>query len=89
MSRDIDTLRHVDSERHRAVTSRGGRRRFIVRSLGWTVLDDVTSLDSDDHGHVQRCVNKSITRLSLGRRDMTDAVGRWGDVRVACHGSQV
>ena len=75
MSQDIDTLRHVSSERCRPETSRG-LHRFTVRSLGWTVLDaglDLTSLDNDDHC-VQSRVNKSISRLSVGRHDMTDVM---------------
>ena len=47
-----------------------------------------SSNDGDDDRYVQSRVNKSINRLSLGRHDMTsrwrhdmtDAVGRWGDV---------
>ena len=98
MSRDVDTLRPVDLERPLVDVSRGQRRTFSVRSLGWTVvdpdLDDLCSTSqsyssddvSDDRGTtacvvVQSRVNKSINRLSLGRHDMTDAVGRWGDVR--------
>lgn len=29
-----------------------------------------------------KAVNKCIVDLSLGRNDINDAVGRWGDVRV-------
>jgi len=80
MSRDVDTLRHVDNDRRHAT---GRRRRFVVRSLGWTVLDagvEWTALDVDDRS-MRSHINRSIDQLSLGRRDVTDAVGRWGDVR--------
>jgi len=61
---------------------RGGARRFMVRSLGWTVVSAAVELDNKDdhHGSIHSRVNSSISRLSLGRHDMTDAVGRWGDV---------
>jgi len=71
MSDDIDTSCDVISEPHQqAQTSSRGRRRFVVRSLGWTVLDD----DDDDDRCVHSSVSKSINRLSLGRHDMTHVV---------------
>jgi len=70
MSDDIDTSCDVISESHeRAETS--GRRRFVVRSLGWTALDDD---DDDDDRCVHSRVSKSINRLSLGRHDMTHVI---------------
>jgi len=83
MSRDADTLRHQAL----AVTSpRPLRHSFSVRSLGWTSVDLNNSVRSNGDDDFDRCsvrsrVNKSISQLSLGRHDMSDAVGRWGDVR--------
>ncbi|XP_076446997.1 amyloid beta precursor protein binding family B member 2-like [Babylonia areolata] len=55
----------------------GGPRtiRFAVRSLGWVRIaeEDLTPERSS------RAVNKCIVDLSLGRHDINDAVGRWGD----------
>ena len=50
--------------------------RFSVRSLGWVQIaeEDLTPERSS------RAVNKCIVDLSLGRGDVNDAVGRWGDV---------
>lgn len=52
--------------------------RFAVRSLGWVKIaeEDLTPERSS------KAVNKCIVDLSLGRNDINDAVGRWGDVRV-------
>ncbi|XP_065346910.1 protein Fe65 homolog isoform X1 [Cloeon dipterum] len=49
--------------------------RFAVRSLGWVEIaeDDLTPERSS------RAVNKCIVDLSLGRNDLLDVVGRWGD----------
>uniref|UniRef100_T1J3F3 PID domain-containing protein n=1 Tax=Strigamia maritima TaxID=126957 RepID=T1J3F3_STRMM len=49
--------------------------RFAVRSLGWVEIaeDDLTPERSS------KAVNKCIVDLSLGRNDILDAVGRWGD----------
>ncbi|KAK0073779.1 hypothetical protein PV325_009245 [Microctonus aethiopoides] len=49
--------------------------RFAVRSLGWTEIaeDDLTPERSS------KAVNKCIVDLSLGRNDLLDVVGRWGD----------
>lgn len=51
--------------------------RFFVRSLGWVEIaeSDLTPERSS------RAVNKCIVDLSLGRNDLLDQVGRWGDVR--------
>jgi len=51
--------------------------RFPVRSLGWVRIaeEDLTPERSS------RAVNKCIVDLSLGRNDINDVVGRWGDVR--------
>ncbi|XP_048512008.1 protein Fe65 homolog isoform X4 [Athalia rosae] len=59
----------VDTEgRDRAI-------RFAVRSLGWVEIseDDLTPERSS------KAVNKCIVDLSLGRNDLLDVVGRWGD----------
>lgn len=52
--------------------------RFFVRSLGWVEIaeEDLTPERSS------RAVNKCIVDLSLGRNDLLDVVGRWGDVSV-------
>ncbi|XP_053616709.1 protein Fe65 homolog isoform X1 [Plodia interpunctella] len=49
--------------------------RFFVRSLGWVEISeaDLTPERSS------RAVNKCIVDLSLGRNDLLDQVGRWGD----------
>ncbi len=53
--------------------------RFAVRSLGWVRIaeEDLTPERSS------KAVNKCIVDLSLGRNDINDVVGRWGDVSVA------
>ena len=53
-----------------------GPMRFAVRSLGWVRIaeEDLTPERSS------KAVNKCIVDLSLGRNDINDAVGRWGDV---------
>jgi amyloid beta (A4) precursor protein-binding family B protein 2 (Fe65-like) len=50
--------------------------RFSVRSLGWVRIaeEDLTPERSS------RAVNKCIVDLTLGRNDINDVVGRWGDV---------
>lgn len=50
--------------------------RFAVRSLGWVRIaeEDLTPERSS------KAVNKCIVDLSLGRNDINDVVGRWGDV---------
>ena len=50
--------------------------RFAVRSLGWVQIseDDLVPEKSS------RSVNKCIVGLSLGKNDLNDVVGRWGDV---------
>lgn len=57
-----------------------GAIRFAVRSLGWVRIaeEDLTPERSS------KAVNKCIVDLSLGRNDINDAVGRWGDVRKRC-----
>ena len=52
--------------------------RFAVRSLGWVRIheDDLTPERSS------KAVNKCIVDLSLGRNDINDVVGRWGDVSI-------
>ncbi|CAG9859848.1 unnamed protein product [Phyllotreta striolata] len=49
--------------------------RFAVRSLGWVEIseDDLTPERSS------KAVNKCIVDLSLGKNDLLDVVGRWGD----------
>ncbi|KAL8598782.1 hypothetical protein ACOMHN_033345 [Nucella lapillus] len=49
--------------------------RFAVRSLGWVGIaeEDLTPERSS------KAVNKCIMDLSLGRNDINDTVGRWGD----------
>lgn len=57
--------------------------RFAVRSLGWVEIaeEDLTPERSS------KAVNKCIVDLSLGRNDLLDVVGRWGDVslKLICH----
>lgn len=52
--------------------------RFAVRSLGWVEIaeEDLTPERSS------KAVNKCIVDLSLGRNDLLDVVGRWGDVSI-------
>lgn len=55
----------------------GGRPiRFAVRSLGWVEIaeEDLTPERSS------KAVNRCIVDLSVGRRDVLDVVGCWGDV---------
>ncbi|CAH1989960.1 unnamed protein product [Acanthoscelides obtectus] len=49
--------------------------RFAVRSLGWVEIpeEDLTPERSS------KAVNKCIVDLSLGKNDILDSVGRWGD----------
>jgi len=49
--------------------------RFSVRSLGWVEIaeEDLTPERSS------KAVNRCIVDLSLGRNDLLDVVGRWGD----------
>ncbi|XP_076468554.1 protein Fe65 homolog isoform X2 [Babylonia areolata] len=59
-------------------SSSGGSKRpvrFAVRSLGWVSIaeEDLTPERSS------KAVNKCIMDLSLGRNDLNDTVGRWGD----------
>ncbi|CAL4071158.1 unnamed protein product, partial [Meganyctiphanes norvegica] len=54
----------------------GGRPiRFAVRSLGWVEIaeEDLTPERSS------KAVNRCIVDLSVGRRDVLDVVGCWGD----------
>lgn len=57
--------------------------RFSVRSLGWVEIaeEDLTPERSS------KAVNRCIVDLSLGRNDLLDVVGRWGDVRLDLSGS--
>lgn len=50
-----------------------------MRSLGWVEIaeEDLTPERSS------KAVNKCIIDLSLGRNDLLDVVGRWGDVRIS------
>ncbi|XP_033224042.1 protein Fe65 homolog isoform X2 [Belonocnema kinseyi] len=54
---------------------RDKRIRFAVRSFGWVEVaeEDVTEERS------RKTVNKCIVDLTLGRNDLLDVVGRWGD----------
>ncbi|XP_068623081.1 protein Fe65 homolog [Battus philenor] len=54
----------------------GGRSvRFFVRSLGWVEIGEAELTPERS----SRAVNKCIVDLSLGRNDLLDHVGRWGD----------
>ncbi|CAH2055938.1 unnamed protein product, partial [Iphiclides podalirius] len=54
----------------------GGRAvRFFVRSLGWVEIGEAELTPERS----SRAVNKCIVDLSLGRNDLLDHVGRWGD----------
>ncbi|XP_076033208.1 protein Fe65 homolog [Oratosquilla oratoria] len=61
----------------RSDLTEGGVRpiRFAVRSLGWVEIaeEDLTPERSS------KAVNRCIVDLSVGRRDVLDVVGRWGD----------
>ncbi|CAL1541933.1 unnamed protein product [Lymnaea stagnalis] len=63
------------TERRPQETSSDKAVRFAVRSLGWVKIaeEDLTPERSS------KAVNKCIVDLSLGRNDINDAVGRWGD----------
>lgn len=63
------------SDREEEAGSRERPIRFAVRSLGWVRIaeEDLTPERSS------KAVNKCIVDLSLGRNDINDAVGRWGD----------
>ena len=52
--------------------------RFSVRSLGWVEIaeEDLTPERSS------KAVNRCIVDLSLGRNDLLDVVGRWGEVKI-------
>ncbi|XP_043481673.1 protein Fe65 homolog isoform X2 [Leptopilina heterotoma] len=54
---------------------RDKRIRFAVRSFGWVEVaeEDVTEERS------RKTVNKCIVDLTLGRNDLLDVIGRWGD----------
>lgn len=56
--------------------SNGRPIRFAVRSLGWVEIaeEDLTPERSS------KAVNRCIVDLSVGRRDVLDVVGCWGDV---------
>ncbi|XP_046395512.1 uncharacterized protein LOC124162869 isoform X2 [Ischnura elegans] len=58
-----------------SIASRERPIRFAVRSLGWVEIaeEDLTPERSS------KAVNKCIVDLSLGRNDLLDVVGRWGD----------
>ncbi|CAL1263612.1 unnamed protein product [Larinioides sclopetarius] len=49
--------------------------RFAVRSLGWVEIAE-TDLTPE---RSSKAVNKCIVDLSIGRNDILDIVGRWGD----------
>ena len=71
-----------EQQRAASNTKEGGASsapiRFAVRSLGWVEIaeEDLTPERSS------KAVNKCIVDLSLGRNDINDVVGRWGDVSV-------
>ena len=52
--------------------------RYAVSSLGWVPIaeEDLTPERSN------KAVNKCIVDLTLGRNDINDVVGRWGDVSI-------
>ena len=52
--------------------------RFAVRSLGWVEMKD-EELNAEHSG---KAVNRCIVGLSVGRNDVNDVVGRWGDVSI-------
>jgi len=60
----------------KASTNKTPAIRFSVRSLGWVEIaeEDLTPERSS------KAVNRCIVDLSLGRNDLLDVVGRWGDV---------
>ncbi|XP_055895579.1 amyloid beta precursor protein binding family B member 2-like isoform X2 [Biomphalaria glabrata] len=63
------------SEKKPQETSSDKTVRFAVRSLGWVkIAEEDLSPDRSS-----KAVNKCIVDLSLGRNDINDAVGRWGD----------
>ena len=52
--------------------------RFAVRSLGWVEMKD----DELKAEHSGKAVNRCIVGLSVGKNDVNDVVGRWGDVSI-------
>lgn len=78
--RMCDIIIFIFNHRRRSYPARpeqdGRAVRFFVRSLGWVEISeaDLTPERSS------RAVNKCIVDLSLGRNDLLDQVGRWGDV---------
>ena len=57
--------------------------RYCVSSLGWVPIaeEDLTPERSN------KAVNKCILDLTLGRNDVNDVVGRWGEVsQITCSG---
>ena len=55
--------------------------RYAVSSLGWVPIaeEDLTPERSN------KAVNKCIVDLTLGRNDINDVVGRWGDVSISMY----
>jgi len=52
--------------------------RFAVRSLGWVEMKE----DELNAEHSGKAVNRCIVGLSVGKNDVNDVVGRWGDVSI-------
>lgn len=59
-------------------TSAASAVRFCVRSLGWTFLSEKEALLDRN----SQSVNRNITGFSLGRNNLNDAVGSWGEVNI-------
>ncbi|EFX77134.1 hypothetical protein DAPPUDRAFT_198588 [Daphnia pulex] len=78
---DLDSIRSKEdmafnaSADSRNSGSKSPAIRFSVRSLGWVEIaeEDLTPERSS------KAVNRCIVDLSLGRHDLLDVVGRWGD----------
>lgn len=60
------------------IESEGFPIRFAVRSLGWVQMSDEDLTPERSSKAVNRC----IVGLSVGKNDINDVVGRWGDVRM-------
>ncbi|KAL3880124.1 hypothetical protein ACJMK2_032392 [Sinanodonta woodiana] len=71
------TINHQASQRSSYHEGSSGEKpqRFAVRSLGWVEIAEEDLLPERS----SKAVNKCIVDLSLGRNDINDVVGRWGD----------
>ncbi|XP_052794457.1 amyloid beta precursor protein binding family B member 2-like isoform X2 [Mya arenaria] len=73
----VKSLKNLSSMQRNSKLSESSEKpvRYAVSSLGWVPIaeEDLTPERSN------KAVNKCILDLTLGRNDVNDAVGRWGD----------